>query len=77
MLFGGFCLPLTGSRRIIFKAVDCDYPDLRRQVKRLFFVQYGVEIVYRRDGSLPGGGEYSIEGWGVFDPAKINRFLSQ
>lgn len=37
--------------------------------------QYGVEISYRRDNSLPSQGEYSIEDWGVFDPVRIKRFL--
>ncbi|MFA6904561.1 MAG: hypothetical protein WC236_15920 [Gallionellaceae bacterium] len=39
--------------------------------------QYGVEIVYRRDDSLPSQGEYSIDNWGVFDPVRIKKFLQK
>jgi biotin operon repressor len=33
--------------------------------------QYGVAIVWRRDRTLPGGGEYSISDWGVFDQMRV------
>lgn len=38
--------------------------------------QYGVIIGWRRDNTLPSHGEYSIEDWGVFDPVKINQFMT-
>lgn len=37
--------------------------------------QYGVVINWRRDYSMPSGGEYTVDNWGVFDPAKVGRFL--
>lgn len=39
--------------------------------------QYGVEITWRRDNSMPSHGEYTIEHWGVFDRAKVIEFLDK
>lgn len=39
--------------------------------------QFGVVVSWRGDNSLPSHGEYSIEDWGVFDPAKTKRFLRE
>lgn len=38
--------------------------------------QWGVEITWRRDNTMPHHGEYSIEDWGVFDRTKIKKYLS-
>jgi hypothetical protein len=37
--------------------------------------QYGVDIVFHRDGKMPSGGEYTIEHWGVFDQARVFEFV--
>ena len=37
--------------------------------------QYGVVISWRRDNSLPSNGEYRVEDWGVFERAKVIKFL--
>lgn len=31
----------------------------------------GVEVVWRRDFSLPAGGEYTIASWGVLNQRKV------
>jgi hypothetical protein len=38
--------------------------------------QYGVVITFRRDGTMPSRGEYTIEDWGVFDRNKVFSFLA-
>lgn len=36
--------------------------------------QLGVDMRWRTDRSMPAGGEYHIEDWGVFDATKILNF---
>ncbi len=39
--------------------------------------QYGVDIHWRADHSMPSHGEYSIDDWGVFDQSRVNKFLME
>jgi len=39
--------------------------------------QYGVDINWRIDNSMPSHGEYSIDDWGVFDQSKVDKFLKR
>lgn len=36
--------------------------------------QFGVDMRWRADRSMPAGGEYHIEDWGVFDATRILNF---
>lgn len=52
----------------------------RSSLTRLITVtraQLGVDMRWRTDRSLPAGGEYYIEDWGVFDATRILNFRSQ
>lgn len=39
--------------------------------------QYGVNVSWRRDNSMPSQGEYTVEDWGVFSMEKVKKFLSE
>jgi hypothetical protein len=48
-------------------------------IKRLIYnarSQYGVVITFRRDGTMPSRGEFTVENWGVFDRNKVMAFLA-
>lgn len=39
--------------------------------------QYGVDVSWRRDNTMPSHGEYTIDDWGVFSREKVKKFLSK
>lgn len=39
--------------------------------------QFGVDLRWRLDRSLPTGGEYYIEDWGVFDATRVLNYRPQ
>lgn len=52
----------------------------RSSLTRLITVtrtRLGVDMRWRSDQSLPAGGEYYIEDWGVFDATRVLNYRSQ
>jgi hypothetical protein len=37
--------------------------------------QFGVNIAWRGDSTLPHGGEFLVEDWGVFDRRKVLQYI--
>lgn len=37
--------------------------------------QFGAIVTFRRDHTLPSGGEYTVEDWGVLDATGVGKFL--